>query len=204
MSDYQGMERWPDDRLLRAASRGNAAAFETLCVKRLPSLLKYVRYQCRSWELPSNLAEDLCQDTFIRAVECLAASRENGGRPLPKFSVAWLKQIAFNLMKDWRRKNRRVTFVEAVVETSRPEINPDIVEEYEEIVKFFQWLGDDHRDMLEMVLVEGKGIVEAGDMLGLNKWAAYKAYERALGALRDLHREHGRVACPAMSRDGYP
>lgn len=115
-------------------------------------------------------------------------------RPLPKVSVGWLKQIAFNMIRDWRRRNLRVTYVEELVAASRPEISPDDVDEYEEILKFFQWLTDDERDMLEMVLVESKGILEAGETLNLEKWAAYKTYERALEHLRDLVSHHGKFS----------
>src|SRR5687768_10157439 len=128
MSDYQGMERWPDDRLLRAANKGDTDAFVTFCCKRLPSLLKYVRYQCRTQGVPTDHAEDLCHDAIVRAVEHIDSCKEHGDRPLPRVSVAWLKQIAFNVIRDWRRKNLRMTFVETVVATSRPELSPDDVD----------------------------------------------------------------------------
>ncbi len=89
--------------------------------------------------------------------------------------MAWINQIAFNLMRDFRRRNTRIQIVdEMAIEDYRHTLSPDDIEEYEEILKFFQWLSANERDMLEMVLVEGAGIVDAGARINLDKWASYK------------------------------
>ncbi len=49
------------------------------------------------------------------------------------------------------------------------------------------------REILELVLLQNITPVEAGAQLGLEKWGAYKAYERALRHLHPLIAEHGTV-----------
>jgi RNA polymerase sigma factor (sigma-70 family) len=191
MSDYHEMERWADDRLLREANAGNTDAFAMFCVRSLPSLRRYVKYQLIELGVAADLVDDFCHDAIIKAVNYINNCKSHGGRPLPSVSVAWVKQIAFNSIHDFRRKNTRMEFVEELVEEARSETNTEDIEEYEEILKFFQWLGANERDMLELVLVEGMSIVDAGERINLKSAAAYKTYERGLASLRDLLREHG-------------
>lgn len=194
MSDSQPVEHWPDARLIREANRGNTQAFVTLCVRSLPSLLRYARFQCNSLGVPIDLADDFCHDAIIKAVDHINSCKEHGHRPLPCVSVAWLKQIAFNTIRDWMRRDSRFTQVDEIEVEARPTVSVDDVEEYEEILKFFDWLGPNERDMLEMVLVDGKDVVEAGAEINLAKWAAYKTYYRGLEHLRDILQEHGTFA----------
>ncbi len=191
MSD-SSMERWPDDRLLREANRGNTKAFVQFCVRSLPSLRRYVRFQLFELDVPSDLVDDFCHDAILRAVDHINSCREHGDRPLPSVSVAWIKQIAFNAIKDWQRKNKRLEFVADIAPESRTTTTPDEVDEYEEIVKFFQWLSPNEHDMLDMVFVGQMPIVDAGECLNLSKAAAYKTFERGLQHLRDLLQEHGK------------
>jgi RNA polymerase sigma factor (sigma-70 family) len=193
MSDSHSMERWPDDRLLRAANRGDTEAFSFFCVKSLPGLRRYVRFQCAEQAAPIDLAEDFCHDVIIRAVGHINSCKEHGDRPLPKVSVAWLKQIAFNVICDWRRRNGRITLSDQLEPEAPPSLSPDEIDEYEEILKYFNWLNGNERDMLELVLMDGMDIVEAGEHLNLKKANAYKTYERGLARIRDLCREHGRI-----------
>lgn len=201
MPTYGEMERWPDDKLLRSASGGNTDAFQIFCVRTLPSLHRYVKYQCRQRRVDVNLAEDFCHSTLIRAIDHINSCKEDGCRPLPTVSVAWIKQIAFNLIRTWQRDNKRMSFVEDVYVESRRSVSAEDIDEYEEILKFFQWLNDNERDMLEMVFVNQLSIVEAGERINLNKWAAYKTYERGLCTLRDLLQEHGVCVPSSIAED---
>jgi RNA polymerase sigma factor (sigma-70 family) len=191
MSDFEVIERWTDERLLREANAGNTDAFAVFCVRSLPSLRRYVRFQLRRHELPVDLMDDFCHESIIKAIDYINSCKVDGGRPLPSVSVAWIKQIAFNAIRDFRRRDARVAFVPELIAEARKATSLEEIEEYEEIVKFFQWLGQNEQDMLEMVLVEHLSIVDAGTRINLEKWAAYKTYERGLQHLRDLLKEHG-------------
>lgn len=193
-SEYEPFESLPDDYLLREASNGNDDAFRQFCVRSMPSLLRYCEYQCRRSRIPSG-ASDFCQEAIQRALDYVSSCRDPGGRPLPKVSVAWLKQIAYNCIRDWVRKEKRVSFVDKFVGTLEREVPEEAsleeVEEQEKILKFFDWLRADDREILELVLVKEMSIVDAGESVGLSQDASYKAYQRALQRLQDLLVEHG-------------
>jgi RNA polymerase sigma factor (sigma-70 family) len=192
MSDYMQMERWPDEKLLQEANRGNTNAFLVFCVKKLPSLLRYVRYQCRSNALPTCLAEDFCHDAILKALDSIKSWQEEHDSSFPGISVAWVKKIACHLVLDWGRKNRRIQVSGSVDPEAPTTLSPDDAEEHEEIRKFLEWLGDNEREMLELVYIQGMAIQEAGEYLNLDKWAAYKTHERALEHLHDLLIEHSK------------
>ena len=186
------MERWPDYRLLREASKGNTDAFNEFCVRSLPSLHRFVKHQCLQYNVSPSLVEDFCNDAIVRAIERIKAIKESGQPPLPRASVAWLKQIALNAIRDWRRRSYRYVTLDDFDELeAEPIIGAEESAEFEEIRKFVNWLIPNEREIIEMVLVEKLGIAEAGKRLNLESWAAYKTYERGIGHLRDLLEQHG-------------
>src|SRR5262245_23295339 len=124
-------DRWTDERLLREANRGDTQAFTEFCVRRLPTLLRYLKYQCSEQNVSPDLAEDFCHDAIVRAVEHINSCKEHGDRPLPTVSVAWLKQIAFNVIRDWRRRNNLVTFVDEIEQEAQDGLSYDDIEESE-------------------------------------------------------------------------
>lgn len=191
MADHLDIERWPDDRLLREASNGNEAAFGVFCVRAIPGIRRYVRLQCKSFDIPNDLVGDFSSQTILRALTHVQACREHGNRPFPKVSFAWLRQIAYNVIIDWCRQSKRLVFMNDFDVEAPPLPCLEDIEEQEEILKFFTWLTDNERDMLEMVWVEELNVVEAGAKLGLSQWASYKAHQRAMAHLRDLLQEHG-------------
>jgi RNA polymerase sigma-70 factor, ECF subfamily len=105
----------PDPQLVRAARRGDLGAFESLVR----------RYQGDVWRLVCHLvqnqglADDITQDTFVRAFRFLPDYRGDA-----KFST-WLFSIARNCARDeMRRAGRRQRTQDAVTpqpEESRPE-----------------------------------------------------------------------------------
>ncbi|HEV3340015.1 MAG TPA: sigma-70 family RNA polymerase sigma factor [Pirellulales bacterium] len=186
------LERLPDDQLLREASRGNTDALQIFCVKRLPSLLRYAKHQCSQNNVPIDLADDFCHDGILSAVECINDCKEHGHRPLPNVTAAWIKKIVANLIRDYRRRHSRYEELECdAVLDSRTTISPDELDEFEKIIEFFQWLQDNERDMLELVLMDGLSFQEAASRLNLTYWAGYKAYQRGLEHLRDFLELHG-------------
>jgi RNA polymerase sigma factor (sigma-70 family) len=185
-------ERWSDEVLLREASLGDTEAFRVFCVRSLPSLMRFAEYQCDRLGLSQGFAEDFCHDAIIKAISYLK-TRANDPESMPAISVAWLNQIVYNLIRDFRRRSAKSTALTAEMEEdlaaspSSDERSADV----EEIVKYFQWLQPNQRDMLELVLLKGMTIRSAGKQLHINEAAAYKTYERGLTCLRDLLVEHG-------------
>lgn len=186
MPPSPGRKRRTDNQLLKAAQAGDKEAFAGFCVRALPGLCRYLHHQCEAVGVPVDLAEDFAHETVMNALR---------SPPGSEVCVSWLRRIGHNLVIDWVRKNRRIQAVENMeeqVEARAPSIEER--EEYEEVLEFLEWMDTNDREILELVLLKGLPPVEAGAELGLDKWAAYKAYERAHQALRDLIQEHGKVA----------
>jgi RNA polymerase sigma-70 factor (ECF subfamily) len=91
----------PDEELMLAYGRGDAAAFEVLYKRHRGALYRFI---LRAIKQPS-AAEELFQEAWIRVIE--ARSRYT---PQARFTT-WLYTIAHNLLVDhWRRKG--LTLVE--------------------------------------------------------------------------------------------
>lgn len=92
-----------DDELVKLYEKGNNQAFEILLLRYKSKVYTYIYLIVRSREL----AEDIFQDTFIKAISTIQQGRytETG-----KF-LAWINRIAHNLIIDhFRRVKNENTF----------------------------------------------------------------------------------------------
>lgn len=87
-----------DDDLVRAYRDGDAAAFERLYARHRVTLYNYLRRHLGS---QAGRAEELFQDTWLKAIDALERYQEDG-----RFS-AWLFRIAHNAMVDQVRRGAR-------------------------------------------------------------------------------------------------
>lgn len=89
-----------DQELIIAFGNGDNSAMDTLIMRYHGKLLGYIRHIVRNREL----AEDLCQETFIKAINSLKRKvyQDDG-----HFS-AWLFRIAHNLIIDHFRKENKL------------------------------------------------------------------------------------------------
>lgn len=85
-----------DETLVRAAREGDPAAFDQLLRRHLRPLLGFARFRTRTVQD----AEDIVQETFLRAFQNLAACR-----PEASFK-SWLFTIAWHLMVSAARRKR--------------------------------------------------------------------------------------------------
>ena len=103
----------PDVAVIRAAGRGDLAAFEELVRAYQPEVWRFLRHLVRD---PSQ-AEDLTQETFIRVYRNIA-----GFRFRSKFST-WVLQVARNVAIDaLRARDRRRALLEVL---PAPAAQPD-------------------------------------------------------------------------------
>lgn len=88
-----------DQELLQMYFAGNAAAFETLIERHKDKVYTAIFLKVRD----THLAEDIFQETFIKALDTLRAGKYNEeGKFLP-----WIMRIGFNLCIDHFRKLKR-------------------------------------------------------------------------------------------------
>lgn len=97
------MKTMADDVLVSLYSKGNNQAFDILLDRYKDKVYSYIYYIVRN----DDLAEDLFQETFVKAIITIQQGRytENG-----KFS-AWLTRIAHNLVIDVFRQERNENII---------------------------------------------------------------------------------------------
>jgi RNA polymerase sigma factor (sigma-70 family) len=165
-NENQPLERWSDEELLRSANEGNTRAFEIFCTRALPRLLEYLKQRCRRIGAPESLAEDLAQDTMLRALKQLA-DRDRGAIDNSfKLTASWLLTIGYNLLLDWKRRDR--VRIMPPADLPEPEALPVVhdAEQREEVLKFLNWLPERDRELLELIYLKGMKPTEAGAELG--------------------------------------
>lgn len=89
-----------DQELLVAFRQGDNSAMDIIITRYHKKVLGYIRRTVKD----SMLAEDLCQETFIKAINSL---KRNGYHDNGKF-VAWLFRIAHNLIIDQFRNKAKL------------------------------------------------------------------------------------------------
>lgn len=89
-----------DQELLVAFTQGNNSSMDILITRYHKKVLGYIRRTVKD----SMLAEDLCQETFIKAINSL---KKNGYHDDGKFA-AWLFRIAHNLIIDQFRNKAKL------------------------------------------------------------------------------------------------
>jgi RNA polymerase sigma-70 factor (ECF subfamily) len=183
--DFRG-----DDRLMLEAQRGDVEAFGVLVR----------RYQQRIHRVSLHMlrdtaeAEDVTQDTFVRAYRALACF---DGRSQ---AFTWLCRIAINLSLNAlrARKNRRTSpeEPEAALDASKPASDePDREASERQLARILcegmDGLSETLRTTLILVTIDGLSHAEAGDILGCPEGTvAWRVFE-ARRKLREFLNERG-------------
>lgn len=98
------LNRLDDTQLVRQYISGEESAFEVLLKRHKDRVFNYVRMTVRDRQL----AEDIFQETFCKAIITLKAGKYNDeGKFLP-----WVMRIAHNLIIDSYRRNAKMPSVE--------------------------------------------------------------------------------------------
>ena len=169
--------------LVRAAQKGDAAAFEEI-VRRYQKAVYRVAYGVTRNAAD---ADDLAQETFVRAWRALDRFRPD--EPL----YPWLSRIAINLSYSLfrRRRRRPETSIEPLVEagqqwagTEDPERDAAERERDDKIAESFAELKEDHRAVLVLRVVEGLSYDEIARTLGVPVGTVRSRLSRARSELR--------------------
>ncbi len=176
MGDRNGDE----EALVRAAMDGDTAAFTTL-VERYQQRIGGYLYRLVG---DRETAEDLTQETFLRAYRALATARTVGA------FRAWLFRIATNRARDHLRRQRRIRWLP--FDRDRMEFAGDpfsSVEEADVVRRVLARLSAEDRAVLLLCAGEDLSYNEAGAALGVTANTARMRYTRAKERFRALYRE---------------
>ena len=190
-----------DERLVLRARRGNAQAFEALCVR----YERLVRARARLWVVGSVCRRvslrDVLQEAYLHAHEHLDDFDDRGEGAFG----AWLAQIAEYKAREAVRRHAGVAQRNAAREVPRDlrpptaqapghEPTPSQVaihhEEADTVHAAMGTLSEAHRTVLELVQFDHQSLKEASVLMGRTYEATKKLYGRAVGALARALRRH--------------
>jgi len=183
-----------DEELVISYSIGDNLAFDELLQRHQKDVYNYIYFIIKN----RDLAEDVFQETFIKAIMTIKQGRytENG-----KFR-AWILRIAHNLIIDYFRQERNENTV------SNDEVEVDLlnkaylcdatIEEnliYDQIMKdirkLIDFLPDSQREVLEMRYYQGMSFKEISDKEGISINTALGRMRYAILNMRKMVEENG-------------
>jgi RNA polymerase sigma-70 factor (ECF subfamily) len=194
-------DREEDRRRVRALLAGDSAAFDVFFNEYFPRLYRFVLPRV---EYSIADAQDICQETLLRALRRLSTYRGEAAL------YSWICQIAANEVADfWQRRRRdkaHVVFaeddpsVQAVLATlqAAEADSPESHRYNSEIPRLVQATLDNlpprFGDALEWKYLDGLTVVDVAHRLGVSTAAAQSVLQRARAAFREAFTAIGDVA----------
>lgn len=172
----------PDDALIRAAQRGDRAAFGLL----------YARYSRMVHgillaRVPFSDVDDLLQDVFLQALP-----RINSLRDVARFP-GWLASIARNRATDFHRRSKPTDEFDEESASSQPESpapsayhSSHATAEAHAVLEAIRSLPDAYREPLILRLVEGMTGPEIAARTGLTHGSVRVTLHRGMQQLREI------------------
>jgi len=179
------------DHLVELAIRGDTDAFATLFRVTLPSVYRYLYGRCGD----AALAEDLAQDSYLRAMKAVRTSFKGGSSEF----VAWLIRIARNRFLD-HVKSGRVRWEVVVDETpitladGNPESEALATVEVADLKRVLERLTGDQQEILYLRFFQGLSIIEVATATQRSEGAVKALQFRALRALARILAAEGVLA----------
>ena len=174
--------------LIRSAQGGDRAAFGTLIERYWDHLFRWL---CRLAHDPS-LAEDLCQETFMKAFAAV-----NRFQPGSNFR-AWLFRIGHNNFVNQRRtlKHQRQPLVPEIAETPNGPVGDILSKEALQVVgEAIRKLPSDFRAALLLRIEDDLSFREIAEILDITeetaRWRVFKARQKLMTVLSSDFLPHG-------------
>lgn len=167
--------------LILSAKRGDKEAFAKVYSNLYTPLYRYVISRCHD----THLAEDVCQQTFLKFYAALP-----NYEPLTS-PLAYLFTVAKRILINHKEKESPVFFDESILE-SFEDTSSDIVEEIDlsilsqKINTYLPYLTEDEQDVIRLYFYSEYEYKEISEILSKEEASVRKIKERALKKLRAL------------------
>lgn len=179
-----------EQALILDAKNGDREALNILIETYWQPVYRLVCYKVGN----SEDAQELTQDTFLRAFRSLERYQDTGAA-----FKTYLGRIALNLVTDfWRKKGRAPQIVDIAEyqeplsdSADRPEEAAISAEQQQEISRLISSLPSDQRQAVELRIIAGLSVREAANIMGKTEPALKMLQQRALKNLRKLCIERG-------------
>ena len=188
----ENMQKMTDEALVALYSKGNNQAFDILLERYKDKVYSYIYFSVRNDEL----AEDIFQETFVKAIVTLQQGRytENG-----KFA-AWITRIAHNLIIDLFRqeKNENVVSNDETeidlfndIKLSDDNIETKLVNEQvlRDVRRLVEFLPDNQREVVYMRFYQELSFKEIAEITGVSINTALGRMRYALLNMRRMAEE---------------
>ena len=182
-----------DDRVLVSQYlAGNESAFEVLVRRHKDRVYGYIRMMVKDGQL----AEDIFQDVFIKAVQTMKKGSYNEeGKFLP-----WIMRIAHNMVIDTFRRNKRMAIVDGgpdfdifnIIKDEEKTIDEELVEQqiHQDLRKLIEFLPEEQKNVLKLRHYSGLSFKEIADETNVSINTALGRMRYALINLRKLIEEN--------------
>ena len=185
-----------DEQLISLYVDGNNEAFDALLERHKDRVYMYIYHAVKN----DGLADDIFQDTFVKAIMTIKQGRyvENGHFP------AWITRIAHNLIIDYfrqtRTENLQSTDDTDVNILNRKELSDCTIEDnlvtsqiHDDVRRLVKALPDSQREVLEMRYYKNMSFKEIADTTGVSINTALGRMRYAILNMRRLAEEHNIV-----------
>ena len=168
----------PDEALLAAVAAGDPAAVRSFVARKLPRLLALAQRMLGD----AAEAEDVAQETFVRAWRQAGAWRPGGAR----FDT-WLHRVALNLCYDRLRRRRERSLeggAEQVDEGPAPDRGLEAADTGRRVARAMAALPDRQREAVVLCHYQEMSNIEAAHVMGVSVEALESLLSRGRRALR--------------------
>jgi len=182
-----------DEQLISLYVDGNNEAFDALLERHKDRVYMYIYHAVKN----DGLADDIFQDTFVKAIMTIRQGRyvENGHFP------AWITRIAHNLIIDYFRQTRNES-LQSTDDTdinilNRKELSDSTIEDnlvetqiHNDVRRLVKALPDSQREVLEMRYYKNMSFKEIADITGVSINTALGRRRYAILNMRRMAGEH--------------
>lgn len=184
----------PDETLVAEYAAGNNIAFDTLLKRHQSRVFSFIYSIVRD----SDIADDIFQETFVKAIVTIKQGRYNeSGR-----FGAWLSRIAHNLIIDYYRQNKSENTVSADsgegLLLNKKELSEGTVEDilvtdqiHTDVRRLVEALPAAQKEVLEMRYYRDMSFKEIADATGVSINTALGRMRYAILNLRRMAEVHG-------------
>jgi RNA polymerase sigma-70 factor (ECF subfamily) len=170
-----------EGELVQRAINRDAEAFGELYQQHLKPIYRYIFYKVGN----ATEAEDLTEQTFLKAWEAIGRFREQG---VP-FS-AWLFRMAHNLVIDYHRTRHEAAPLDDIIDAEARQPGPDeaaaIRLDIETLQKAIARLTPEQQQVIILRFIQGLDHRDVAAIMGKNEGAVRGLQHRALAALHLL------------------
>jgi len=182
-----------DETLVALYAQGNNEAFDILLNRYKDRLYAYIYYTVRNEEL----AEDIFQETFTKAIVTIQQGRYNENGKFP----AWLTRIAHNLIIDCFRQEKQENLVSCdeeernYIRLSEGTVEAEIVNHQilSDVRRLMKHLPDEQREVVHMRFYQDLSFKEIAEMTGVSINTSLGRMRYAILNLRRMAEKHGIV-----------